>query len=143
MALKTEPSAFGSSYEEETNFSEGEWRRRTANAIFAISDNDRIVGTLTYIFNERVKTKHIAQIFGVYVVPDFRGQGVGRMMLEKAVELIRENRNAAKVRLTVNAKQVVAVTLYKSMGFAVVGELKKELRIGEEFYDELIMEKML
>ena len=64
-ALKTDPIAFGSSYEEEENFTEAEWQRRMENALFALSDG-KPVGTLTYLFNNRVKTKHIARIFGVY-----------------------------------------------------------------------------
>lgn len=142
LALKTEPTSFGSSYEEEINFSEEEWKRRTANALFALSDDKRIVGSVTFLFSERIKTKHIAQIFGVYVVPDFRGRGVGRMLLEKALDLIRKNGEVVKVRLTVNTKQIPALTLYKSLGFSVVGELKKELKIGDNFHDELIMEKI-
>ena len=43
----------------------------------------------------------------------------------------------------VNEEQDAAVTLYKSMGFVVVGQMKKEIKVGERFYDELIMEKML
>jgi ribosomal protein S18 acetylase RimI-like enzyme len=141
-ALQTEPTAFGSSYEEEVNFTEAEWKRRTANALFALLDN-RPVGTITYLINERTKTKHIAQIFGVYVDPDYRGHGVGRKMLEKVLDLIGENKNIVKVRLTVNVQRIAAITLYKSSGFVIVGVLKKELRVGEEFYDEVIMEKML
>jgi ribosomal protein S18 acetylase RimI-like enzyme len=141
-ALQTEPTAFGSSYEEEANFSEAEWKRRTANALFALSDN-RPIGTITYLITERTKTKHIAQIFGVYVDPNYRGRGVGRRMLEKALDLIEENKAIVKVRLTVNAKQDSAIALYQSVGFSIVGELKKELKINGEFYDEVIMEKML
>ena len=46
------------------------------------------------------------------------------------------------MQLMVNQKQNAAVALYKNMGFVVVGQMKKEIKVGEEFYDELIMEKM-
>ena len=42
----------------------------------------------------------------------------------------------------VNSKQNPVVALYKNMGFIVAGQLKKEIKVGEEFYDELVMEKM-
>lgn len=48
-----------------------------------------------------------------------------------------------KIRLTVNTQRIVPITLFKSLGFVMVGDLKKELRVGGEFYDEMIMEKML
>jgi ribosomal protein S18 acetylase RimI-like enzyme len=141
-ALKEEPSAYGGSYEEEMNFSEDEWKRRLPNALYALSD-DKPVGTVTYIVSERAKLKHIAQIFGVYVDPDYRGRGIGRKMLETALDLISKNKDIVKIRLTVNRQRDPAVALYKSLGFLVVGELEKELRVDGVFYDELMMEKML
>ena len=77
--------AFGSSYEEEENFTQVEWQRRMANALFALSD-DKPVGTITYIFNSKVKTKHIARIYGVYVYSDYRGRGIGKKLLERALD---------------------------------------------------------
>jgi ribosomal protein S18 acetylase RimI-like enzyme len=142
-ALKTDPAAFGSAYEEEENLPEEEWQRRMKNAIFALSEDNKPVGTITYVFSDRVKSKHIARIFGVYVNPDYRGRGIGKKLLEKALELIRQNKDIVKVQLFVNRKQEAAFRLYKGMGFDVVGQMNKEIKIGDSFYDELIMEKML
>jgi ribosomal protein S18 acetylase RimI-like enzyme len=142
QALKTDPISFGSSYEEEENLTEAEWQRRMKNALFALSDG-KVVGTITYVFSDRIKSKHIARIFGVYVHPNHRGRGVGKKLLESALELIQKNKDAVKVQLFVNQEQDVAVKLYKEMGFVVVGQMKKEIRVGERFYDELIMEKTL
>jgi ribosomal protein S18 acetylase RimI-like enzyme len=141
QGLKTDPIAFGSSYEEEENFTEAEWKRRMTSALFTFSD-DKPVGTITYLFDNRLKTKHIARIFGVYVDPNYRGRGIGKKLLEKALELIQENKNIVKIQLMVNSKQNAAVALYKNMGFIVVGQLKKEIKVDGEFYDELVMEKM-
>ena len=142
QALKTDPTAFGSSYEEEENFTKEEWQMRMKNALFAMSD-DSPVGTITYLFDGRLKTKHIARIFAVYVDPKRRGQGIGNKLLETALRLIQENKGIVKVQLMVNLEQVAAVELYKAMGFAVVGQMKKEIQVDGQFYDELIMEKML
>jgi RimJ/RimL family protein N-acetyltransferase len=141
-ALKTEPSAFGSSVEEEERLTEAEWRERTKNALVALSDG-RLVGTITYIFSHRVKTKHVAYIYGFYVGPDYRGQGFGRKLLEAALKNIGENKSIVKVQLQANPKQEAAIALYKSAGFQVVGELKKEMKIGGEYHNELVMEKYL
>jgi ribosomal protein S18 acetylase RimI-like enzyme len=143
QALKTELIAFGSSYEEEEKLSEVEWQRRIKNNLFAVSDDGKLVGSITYLFNDRLKTKHVARIFGVYVDPSYRGRGVGRKLLDRALELIQENKDIVKVQLMVNPKQLAALQLYKKIGFEVVGEMKKEIKVGEEFYDECIMEKML
>jgi ribosomal protein S18 acetylase RimI-like enzyme len=95
------------------------------------------------VLNERPKTRHVADVFGVYVSPDHRGEGVGTKLLGEAMRLIRNNGGVVKVKLAVNPEQRAAVTLYEKMGFEVAGRLKKELKVGLRFYDELLMEKML
>jgi ribosomal protein S18 acetylase RimI-like enzyme len=142
LALKTVPLAFGSSYEEEEKLSSSEWQKRMAHTLFAISE-DKPVGTVTFHFNNRPKSKHIARIVGVFVDSDYRGRGIGRELLERALEIIQEKKGIVKIQLMVNPTQKAAVALYKSLGFVVVGKMKKEIKVGNEFYDELILEKLL
>jgi ribosomal protein S18 acetylase RimI-like enzyme len=141
-ALKSDPFAFGSSFEEEVMLTEDEWKRRIQNALFAMSDGE-LVGMVVCLFNDRRKTKHIAEIVGVYVGADHRGEGVGTRMLEHALLLIRSNKRIVKVKLAVNPDQRAAVKLYKKAGFVVTGRTKKELKVGRRFFDMLFMEKHL
>ena len=141
-ALQNDPLAFGSSYEEEKNLTKDEWKRRIKNALFA-SANDTLVGMIVYIIDNKMKTKHIATIFGVYVKHENRGQGIGKKLIESALEIIQKNVNVSKIKLTVNPEQKAAVKLYETFGFEVVGRLKNELKVDDKFYDELIMEKFV
>src|SRR5579862_8351245 len=100
-ALQTDPIAFGSSFEEEEGFTETEWQRRMKNALFALHE-DKPVGTITYIFGDRIKSKHVARIFAVYVQSDYRRRGIGKKLLETALERIQSNKEIAKVQLFVN-----------------------------------------
>jgi ribosomal protein S18 acetylase RimI-like enzyme len=140
-ALKSDPSAFGSSFEEEETLTEDEWRRRIQNVLFAMSDGSP-VGMIVYAVSGRSKTKHIAEIFGVYVSNGHRGRGVGTRMLERALSQIRKNRGVIKVKLAVNPEQIPAVKLYRKAGFVVTGRARKELKIGRKFSDVLYMEKL-
>jgi ribosomal protein S18 acetylase RimI-like enzyme len=141
-ALKSDSPAFGSSFEEEEMFTEDDWKRRIQNALFAMS-GDTLIGMVVYAFNGRSKTRHIAEIFGVYVSTNHRGEGVGTRMLEHALSQIRKNRRIVKVKLAVNPEQRAAVKLYKKAGFVVVGRAKKELKVDRRFFDMLYMEKLL
>lgn len=141
-ALKTDPIAFGSSYEEEIKLPMKAWRKRIKNVIFAFS-SDKPIGMITYVFKNKSKTRHIANIFGVYVKQEFRGQGIGEKLIESAISSIKKNKNIIKINLNVNAKQKAAVRLYEKYGFKSVGLLKKDLHVNGKFYDELIMEKMV
>ncbi|MGA2875015.1 MAG: GNAT family N-acetyltransferase [Nitrososphaerales archaeon] len=141
-SLKSDPSAFGTSFEEEEILTEAEWKRRMKNVLFAVSE-DMSVGMIGYLFNERVKKKHIAELIGVYVTANHRGEGIGTKMLESALSSIRKNKAIVKVQLLVNPEQRAAVNVYEKFGFVVIGVLKKELKVGRKFYDVLFMEKML
>jgi len=139
-ALRSDPLAFGSSYEEEEGLAEDEWKRRINNALFALS-KDKPVGMIVYVVNHKIKTQHFANIFGTYVKKEYRGKGIGKKLIESAIDNIQENVNVSKIELTVNPEQKAAVRLYEKCGFELVGRLKKKLKINDKFYDELIMER--
>ena len=141
-ALQKDPTAFGSSYVEELRLPEAEWRKRLKNAIFALS-NGEPVGMIVYIFNNKVKIKHIANIFGVYVRKEYRNKGVGKRLIEYALSQIRKNKKILKIDLCVNSKQKAAAKLYKKCGFKIVGKLKRDLFVNGKFYDEILMEKFI
>ncbi|HEX4008533.1 MAG TPA: GNAT family N-acetyltransferase [Solirubrobacteraceae bacterium] len=52
----------------------------------------------------------------LYVVPGRRGQGIGRALMERAIELARE-RGAGTMELGTGEADVVARALYESLGF--------------------------
>jgi ribosomal protein S18 acetylase RimI-like enzyme len=141
-SLRSDPSAFGSSFEEEAALTEDEWKGRIQNALFAVSDGTPI-GMIVCVFNDRPKTRHVADIFGVYVRASHRGRGVGTRLLKHMLSLIRENKRVVKVRLAVNPEQRAAVKMYKKAGFVAAGRRRKELKVGRRFFDMLLMEKLL
>ncbi len=53
----------------------------------------------------------------LYVVPDRRGQGLGRALMEAAIELAREE-GAAYMDLGTSEDDVAARALYESLGFS-------------------------
>jgi ribosomal protein S18 acetylase RimI-like enzyme len=141
-ALKKEPLAFSSSYEESKDKPESEWRDQIKNVLFAL-DRDKLVGMIVYIHEKGIKTRHVANIYGVYLDEEFRGQGVGRKLMDAVITQIRKNPDVVKIKIAVNPVQKAALKLYKNFGFYIVGQSKKALSIEGKFYDELIMEKLL
>ena len=119
-ALQQDPIAFGSSFEEEKNIPEKEWKKRLKTTLFAFS-GDKIVGLITYNFRQKKKLKHIADIYSVYVTKKFRKKGVGKELMESAFLHILKNKKIQKISLGVTPEQKAAVGLYKRFGFKVVG----------------------
>lgn len=141
-SLKSEPLAFASSYEDEKDLSEDEWKRRIKNTLFAVLNN-RLVGMIVYVGNNKLKTIHVIDIFGVYVSREYRGQGVGKKLIEGVLTEVQKSRGIKKIKLTISPEQKAAVNLYQQYGFKTVGQCKKELYIEGRFYDLLMMEKYL
>ena len=105
--------------------------------------NDKPVGMIVYIFNNKIKNAHNAEIFGFYVRKEYRGQGLGDKLMGNAIEKIRNNEAILKIKVKVNPKQKAAIKLYEKYGFERVGKLKKELKFANRYYDELILEMYL
>lgn len=141
-SLRNDPTAFGSSFGEDARLTAEAWRRRVRNTIFALADGAP-VGMISCVFNSRPKTKHVADIYGVYVRPMHRRQGVAKRLLDAALSEARGRKGVVKLRLTVNPVHTPAVRLYEGAGFVVVGRAKKELKVGRKYFDLLHMEKLL
>ena len=54
---------------------------------------------------------------GLYVVPERRGQGIGRALMESSMDMARE-RGAAYMDLGTSENDVAALALYESVGFS-------------------------
>lgn len=66
-------------------------------------------------------------IGNVVVHPDYRGRGIGRALMQAALESVR-TQGGRWVGLEVRADNLVACQLYKSLGFRAVGQTQHLLR---------------
>jgi ribosomal protein S18 acetylase RimI-like enzyme len=148
-ALEKEPQAFGADYEEETRILPEKWQERLSASVegktiqlFAL-DGNRLVGIIGAYFEEGAKFKHIAKISGLYVKDEYRGQGIGRQLMEAVLAAIRKQPGILKAKITANPGQIAAVGLYKCLGFEEAGTARRDLRVGEKFYDLVELELFL
>ena len=141
-ALKNDPLAWVTSYEEEIPLPKEEWQKRIGQVLFALL-NDKPIGMVSYYFEDRIKIKHIANIVGMYVTREYRNQEIGSKLVTEVISSIKENSGILKIKLSVNSEQEYALRLYRKFGFAVVGTLKKETLVDGKYYDSLLMEKLV
>jgi RimJ/RimL family protein N-acetyltransferase len=141
-ALKNEPLAFSSSYEEEQSTPEKTWRERIQNNLFVMEDN-RPVGLAGFSRNPHIKTNHVCEMFGVYLRQEYRGKGIGKKLIETVLEEITNLKGVKIIEVGVNPTQKTAKNIYRKHGFKTVAHFKKWMFISGKFYDALIMEKHL
>ena len=85
----------------------------------------------------------MAFVRSMYVVPDARGQGLGRRLLSAALAQAESWHGIEQVKLSVTASNQPAVHLYQSAGFVGVGLVPRALRLGNDYFDELIMLRVM
>ena len=68
------------------------------------------------------------EIFNVAVAPKFRRNGIGKALIEKFIETVRE-KETQQIFLEVRASNLPAISLYEKSGFAFFG-------IRKDYYDD-------
>ncbi len=137
-ALRLEPQAFGSSWEEEAPRSMAEFATRLVDThVIGALTVAGLVGMVGLQRSNRVKTVHIGSIWGMYVRPAARGRGIGRRLLTAAIA--EAGPEVRSLRLAVEAENLPARRLYESVGFVAWAREAEALRIGDTFHDEILM----
>ena len=137
-ALKLSPEAFGSSFEQESTRSLGQFEEtlRMSDVFGAFRDGD-LVGMAGYRAQAGAKQAHKGYLWGMYVRPAARGGGVGRQLVQAVLAHARER--VELVQLTVVAENQTAQQLYRSLGFVAYGHEVHSLKQGGRYYDEVLM----
>ena len=93
------------------------------NRLLVAEAAGRIVGTLQLTMIPGLSRHGMlrAQIEGVRVGADQRGQGLGRRMIERAIDLAREQ-GCGLVQLTSDKRRPDAIRFYESLGFTASHE---------------------
>jgi ribosomal protein S18 acetylase RimI-like enzyme len=143
--LREEPGAFGSSYEEAIARTPEEVAARHRQTV---TDPDAfllgawgatLAGAVGFRRDSGLKVRHKGMIWGMYVAPEARGLGLGRRLLDAAVDRARGMEGVEQVSLEVTVGNSAARALYRSCGFTVYGVEPRALKLGDVYLDEELM----
>jgi RimJ/RimL family protein N-acetyltransferase len=143
-ALKNHPEAFLTSYEESVtreNAVEQTARNFTAegNFTFGAFDQGKLIGVVTLLQEERIKIRHRANIFAMYVTPSSRGLGAGKGLMNAAIQKAKDIEGVEQINLNVTSSNLSAKQLYTQFGFQEFGLEKNALKINGKYYDDAYM----
>lgn len=136
-SLQNSPESFASSYEEEENLSVEEILNKfqsDESYTYGAFEGGELVGMITLYKDELNKLSHRAHIGAMYVSPLKRSLGLGKLLLEEAVEKAKSIKGLEQVYLAVVSSNKSAKKLYRSLGFEVFGTEKKGLRLNNNTY---------
>jgi ribosomal protein S18 acetylase RimI-like enzyme len=89
-----------------------------------------------FIAGDIRRMEGVAWIATVAVLPDYRGRGIGSLLLKACEAQI----TVSRIRLCVRVSNEVAIRLYEKFGYSKVGEWTRYYQDGES---ALVMEKHL
>lgn len=143
LALRTSPTAFGSSYEEEAALRRTAFSSRLDGGaglqLFGAFASDVLVGMVGLGRLTGRKERHRAEVRSMFVRPEARGLGVGRRLLAHALRVADGMEGLRHVTLTVTAGNDTARRLYESHGFTVYGQVPEALFVDGAYYDDVLM----
>ena len=138
-----QPDLFGSSYEEECDRSPADIAARlapdSARIQFGAFIDGALAGTVCLRREDGLKEMHRALILGMIVLPEHRGRGVGKALLEHALVCARSMPGLRQIALAATAGNQAAIGLYQACGFVPWGIAPQALRVDGMFYDEVHM----
>lgn len=143
-ALRVSPEAFGRTVEEEEGYSDEEITTRLYPVytfperfiVGAWTADGQLAGMVGFFREGVVKSQHKGTIWGMFVHPEYRRHGIGRMLMLDILQRIAWIGGVERVNLCVNSVNEPARRLYESLGFVVFGTEHKAMKTGDVYADE-------
>jgi GNAT superfamily N-acetyltransferase len=144
-AYTLHPAAFTSSADERSRLPLAWWEQRLSieqladEVVLGAFENEALAGVAGLSFEKREKVRHKATLFGMYVPARSARQGLGRRLLQSALQCAREQEHVLLVQLTVTRGNAAAQSLYERSGFTAFGIEPCAVAVGTAFVDKVHM----
>ena len=102
-----------------------------------------IIGILNFEAQKRRKISHTGE-FGMGIHKNYRGLGIGKILLEQFILWAKSNKQIEKINLRVLENNQKAIKMYKNYGFKEDGRKTKEIKLDDgDYLDDISMELVL
>lgn len=116
--------------------------KRNGSFILVAIFDDKPVGYIVLETNAASRLQHTAWL-NMGVVDSFRGKGIGQQLLDAALRKALAGKIIEIVYLMVRSDHYGAVRLYEKSGFDRLAILERDTKIGDEYYDGILMRKFI
>lgn len=139
--LVTQADEFLTTVEEKKREIQHNKNSRSVKSFVALTDNGKVIGNID--FHVRSTRRRIAHrgSFGMGVHPDWRGIGLGSILLAHIIEWAKSSDwGIEKVELSVMEDNHLAIEIYKKYGFQEEGRIYREIKLEDGTYlDGILM----
>jgi RimJ/RimL family protein N-acetyltransferase len=103
----------------------------------AVTDDERVVGWCDIVRVPMEGFNHTGRL-GMGLLPEYRGQGIGRRLAQAAIDAARAAR-MERIELEVLASNVNAIGLYQKLGFVHEGVKRRARHLDGAWDDNVLM----
>ena len=108
----------------------------SGDAVYGAFADGTLVGVLGLAREPRAKNRHKAVVFGMYVAPEYAGQGIGAALVAHVIAAARSQSGVEQLVLTVTQTNDGARTLYERHGFRSFGVEPRAIRVDDRYFDK-------
>lgn len=143
-ALRESPDSFGSTYEQVVKRPDDFWRDGLTDGskVFA-QVGDELASMAGVMYEENDDGVLTAYIIGVYTRPEFRKQGLSRLVMASLIKDITDAGRVQTIELHVNKDAIGAIKLYESLGFVVGDHVPDYVRANGQTFPQYRMKLRL
>lgn len=138
-SLYNSPDSFGTMYHEEAIKTIDDFRNRIPvdnnNCILGCYEDKTLIGIVAFYQESRIKVRHKAYIRSMYVKQEYRGKGIGKLLLNELIERAKAINEIEILLLDVVTNNSSAKQLYLSFGFQIYGIEKMAYKFNEQYFD--------
>ncbi|WP_052255327.1 GNAT family N-acetyltransferase [Salinicoccus sp. YB14-2] len=138
--LKTDPEAFGSTYEMESVQSLESFEQklvvRDGQFVTGGFDGDKLVCIASFIRRSGPKSTHKGELQAMYCDREYRGSGISREVVHFLIDRVGKMNDIEQLNLEVITENQRAKTFYESFGFIIYGTEPRAMFDGDRYYDE-------
>lgn len=148
-AYERHPDAFTSTATERAALPLSWWEARldaspgAHQIVLGAFAGERLAGAAGLLFETREKSRHKANLFGMYVAPSSRHAGFGRQLVQAALAQAAARDGVKLVQLTVTQGNAAAQALYERCGFASFGVEPFAVAVGGVYLGKIHMWRSL
>ena len=107
------------------------------NALFLAEIDTHIVGSIALTRFGRPQLDHAAGL-GLNVAAAFRGQGIGRALLQHSLQWAKQSSTIERIELEVIENNASAIHLYEQLGFQREGSKRHAVKKPQGYFDMYI-----
>jgi GNAT superfamily N-acetyltransferase len=137
-ALQRHPCSFRASFCEEASQSLAAFAARLeADAVFGGFCGEELCGLAGLEIPQARNKRHKGVLFGVYVCPERRRNGLGAALVARVIEHARGRVHQLHAAVVTTAEPARA--LYRKLGFEPYGLEPRALKVGQDYFDQELL----